>query len=183
MNATLYEIFKIFFIIGIQLLGGGYVIVPLLQKYIVEDRKWLTGEELIDYYAMSQCIPGIIAGNIAILSGYKARKIPGAIAAITGIVMPSFFSILLLAHVLMNIVDYPVIQNAFWGIRISVIILILITIKDMWKKSVNSKFTYFVFFFILVSLFILPVSPAIIIVFSAILALIHSKITGEKTNG
>lgn len=180
MKVKLFDIFKIFFIIGIQLLGGGYVIVPLLQKYIVEERKWLTEEELVDYFAMSQCIPGIIAGNIAIFSGYKARKFLGSIMAILGIVTPSFICIILLANLLTSVVSNPIVHNAFWGIRISVIILILVTIKDIWKKSVNSKFTYFMYFFILISLIILPVSPTVIIIVSALLAILHSKLEGRK---
>ena len=180
MNVKLFDIYKIFFIIGIQLLGGGYVIIPLLQKYIVEERKWLTEEELVDYFAMSQCIPGIIAGNIAICSGYKARKTLGALMAILGIVTPSFICIILLANLLTSVVNNPIVHNAFWGIRISVIILIFITIKDIWKKSVNSKFTYFMYFLILISLIILPVSPTVIIIVSALIALMHSKIEGTK---
>ena len=75
MNIKLFDIFKIFFIIGLQLLGGGYVIVPLLKKYLVDERKWLNEEELYDYFAMSQCIPGIIAVNISISCGYKLKKL------------------------------------------------------------------------------------------------------------
>ncbi len=177
---TLLEIYKIFCIIGFQLLGGGYVILPLLQKYIVEERKWITEEELIDYFAVSQCIPGIIAGNIAIFTGYKARKILGAIMAILGIVTPCFVCILTLANLLTTAVDNKYIQDAFWGIRISVIVLILITIKDMWKKSINSKFTYIMFFIILAGFIFLPISPSIIIVLSAITALLYSRINGGK---
>ena len=180
IQTSLFEIFKIFFVIGIQLLGGGYVIVPLLQKYLVEERKWLTEEELIDYYAMSQCIPGIIAGNISVFAGYKAKKILGAIAAILGIVTPSFVCILLLANILTTLVDNKYIADAFWGIRISVIVLVLITIKDIWKKSVNSKFTYTLFFIILLSFLFLPVSPTIIIILAAITALIYNQIKGAQ---
>ena len=178
---TLFEIYKIFFLIGIQLLGGGYVILPLLQKYLVEERKWLTEEELIDYFAVSQCIPGIIAGNIAMFSGYKARKSFGALTAILGLITPSFFAIIILANILINFTDNIYVQKAFWGIRISVIVLILITVKEMWSKSVNSKFTYILFFIILLLLILLPVSPAIIIIISALTALLYSKI-GEKKN-
>ena len=175
---SLLEIYKIFFIIGFQLLGGGYVILPLLQKYIVDERKWITEEELIDYFAVSQCIPGIIAGNIAIFTGYKARKLLGSIMAILGIVTPCFICILTLANLLTTAVDNKYVQDAFWGIRISVIILILVTIKDMWKKSVNSKFTYILFFAILAAFIFLPVSPTIIIILSAITALIYARIKG-----
>lgn len=180
-KVSLFEIFKIFFLIGIQLLGGGYVIVPLLKKYIVDERNWIREEELIDYYAMSQCIPGIIAGNISVFTGYKVRKILGAISAILGIITPSFLCIILLANILNTIVDNSIVHNAFWGIRISVIILVLITIKDIWKKSVYSKYTYLLFSLILICLLILPISPTIVIIFSAILGYIHYK-RGVKNN-
>lgn len=179
-KASLLEIFKIFFLIGLQLLGGGYVIVPLLKKHIVEERNWLTEEELVDFYAMSQCIPGIIAGNIATCAGYKTRKFWGALMAIAGIVAPSFIIIIALANILSGIIEYKVVQDAFWGIRVSVVILILLTIKDLWAKSVNSKFTYTLFSIILICLLMLPISPTIIIILSAFIALIYGKIRDKQ---
>ena len=179
-KVSLFEIFKIFFLIGIQLLGGGYVILPLLKKYIVEERNWLTEEELVDFFALSQCIPGIIAGNISMFAGYKARKSLGAIAAILGIITPSFISIIILANILVSVLDNEVIQDAFWGIRIAVVILIIMTIRDMWVKSVNSKFTYLLFAFILLLLLLLPISPTIIIILSALISLIYGKVRGSN---
>ena len=140
MQVSLFEIFRIFFIIGIQLLGGGYVIVPLLKKYIVDERQWMSDEELVDFFAMSQCIPGIIAGNIATCAGYRANGILGAIAALMGIIVPCFIFIIILAGLLTSVTDYPIVQSAFKGIRVSVVILVLVTIKDLWAKSVNSIF-------------------------------------------
>lgn len=182
MNATLFEIFIVFFKIGIQLLGGGYVIIPLLKKYIVEERHWLSEEELVDYFAMSQCIPGIIAGNISICSGYKARGILGALMAILGIIMPSFLCILILANILTGIVNYNIVQNAFWGIKISVIILIFVTIKDIWAKSVNSIFTYILFFTVLIAFLTLQISPVFIIIASAVAAFIFYGLYGKKND-
>lgn len=179
-KVSLFEIFKIFFLIGIQLLGGGYVILPLLKRYIVEERNWLSEEELVDFFALSQCIPGIIAGNISMFAGYKVRKSLGAIAAILGIITPSFFSIIILANILVNVLDNEIIQDAFWGIRIAVVILIIMTIRDMWTKSVNSKFTYLLFVFILLLLILLPISPTIIIILSALISLIYGKIRGSN---
>ena len=172
---SLWGIFKIFFIIGLQLLGGGYVIVPLLKKYIVDERNWMTDEELVDFYAMSQCVPGIIAGNISVCCGYKIRGILGAVSAIAGIITPAFLFILILANILTKIVDYPVVQNAFAGIRVSVVILILVTIKDLWAKSVNSVYTYTMFFLILAAILFLPVSPTLIIIISGLIAILYGK--------
>ena len=180
MNTSLFEIFKIFFIIGIQLLGGGYVIVPLLKKYIVDERGWMSEEELVDFFAMSQCIPGIIAGNIAVCAGYKARGILGAVCALAGIIVPCFIFIIVLANILTEIIDYPIIQNAFKGIRVAVVVLIIVTIKELWEKSVNNIFAYLLFVLIIFSLFFLPVSPTIIIISAGILGFLFGKIKGEK---
>lgn len=177
---TLTEIFNIFALIGVQLLGGGYVIVPLLKKYIVDERNWMSEDELVSFYAMSQCIPGIIAGNIAVCAGYKARRTLGAIAALAGIIFPPFIAIILLANILKDAVNYPIVQEAFWGIRISVIILIIVTIKDLWKKSVNSLFSYTLFFAVTLILLLLPISPAIIIILSALAALLLDYIKRRK---
>ncbi len=179
-KTSLWEIFKIFFIIGIQLLGGGYVIVPLLKKYIVDERQWLEEQELVNFYAMSQCIPGIIACNIATAAGYKTRGFLGALMAILGIIVPAFLIIVSLANILTTVTDNEIIQNAFFGIRIAVIVLVLMTVKDLWKKSVNSKFSYTMFFLILLCLLTLPVSPTIVIISAAVIALIFGKVKGEK---
>lgn len=179
-KVSLWEIYRIFFIIGTQLLGGGYVILPLLQKYIVKERSWISEEELIDYFAISQCIPGIIAGNISMFTGYKMRKTLGATSAILGIITPSFIAIILLANILTVVVENNAVQNAFWGIRVSVIILIFMTIKEMWTKSVNSKFTYTLFFMLFILLLLTDISPAIIIVSSAIISLTYFKIRSRN---
>lgn len=179
-KTSLWEIFKIFFIIGIQLLGGGYVIVPLLKKYIVDERQWLEEEELVNFYAMSQCIPGIIACNIATCAGYKTRGVSGALMALLGIITPAFFIIVALANILTSLTDNEIVKNAFFGIRIAVIVLVLMTIKDLWAKSVNSPFSYVMFFIILISFLTLPVSPTIVIIISAIISLLYGKIIGGK---
>lgn len=179
-KAGLFEIFIIFLKIGMQLLGGGYVIVPLLKKYIVEQKSWLTEEELVDYFAMSQCIPGIIACNITILAGRRAAGIPGAIVAAMGIILPPFFAILILANMLKEIIHYEIIQNMFWGIRISVIVMIILTVRDIWKSSINSVFTAGFFVTVLFTFLFLSVSPALIIILSGVVAIIYSAIKRRK---
>ncbi len=180
MNISLFEIYKIFVLIGLQLLGGGYVVLPLLQKYIVQDRKWITEEELIDYFALSQCLPGIIAGNISIFTGYKIRKTKGALIAVLGITTPSFLIILLLVNLINGIANYEIIQNMFWGIRISVIVLVILSVKEMWEKSVNSLFSYILFGLILFAILFLPVSPTILIVSSTIISYVYFSIKERK---
>lgn len=180
MNTSLFEIFKVFFLIGIQLLGGGYVIVPLMKKYIVDEHKWMSEEELVDFFAMSQCIPGIIAANIATCAGYKIKKLSGAIAALMGIVVPAFIIILLFALLLSGIAEYKIVQDMFKGIRISVVVLIILTVKDLWKNSVNSVFSYVLYFIILAILLICSISPTIIIILAGVISVIYGKIKGVK---
>ena len=179
-KTSLLEIFKIFFIIGLQLLGGGYVIVPLLKKYIVDERQWLTEEELVNFYAMSQCIPGIIACNIATAAGYKSRGSSGALMALLGIVAPAFFIIFALANILTTIIGNEIVNNALWGIRIAVIVLVFLTVKDIWKNCVNSVFTYTMFSLILICFLMLTVSPTIVIILSALIAFLFGRVKGEK---
>ncbi|MDO5438199.1 MAG: chromate transporter, partial [bacterium] len=140
---SLFEIFKIYFLIGIQLIGGGYVILPLLKKYLVEERNWMKEEELIDYLALSQCLPGIIALNISIFSGYELRKIKGAIDSVLGLLLPSFVIIILVANFVFNVADNKYVQDAFFGIRLSIIVLIFFMVYDIFKKSVRTNFSVF----------------------------------------
>ena len=105
MEKTLYQIFKTFFKVGTLLLGGGYVILPLLQSELVDKKNWISDDELCEYYALSQSIPGIIAANTAIFTGYRLRGTLGAITATLGIVTPAFISIILVARILEEIIN------------------------------------------------------------------------------
>ncbi len=174
MKISLFEIFKIYFIVGLQLIGGGYVILPLLKKYLVEDKKWVKEEELIDWLSLSQCLPGIIALNISIFSGYNLRKLKGAIAAIFGLLLPSFLIILLIATFISNFQDNKFIQDAFFGIRLSIIVLSFSMIYDIYKKAVLSKFANFLFLLILILILSTNLSPTILVIVSILIALIKN---------
>lgn len=91
MEKTFWNIYKTFFKVGTLLLGGGYVILPLLQSELIEKRNWIDNEELCEFYALSQSIPGLIAANVSIFVGYKLKRTYGALAAISGMVTPAFF--------------------------------------------------------------------------------------------
>ena len=156
-------------------MGGGYVILPLLQSELVEKKKWINSDELCEYYALAQSIPGIIAANTSIFVGYKLKKQLGAIAAILGIITPAFLSIIVLASLLREIVQYNFIQSIFWGVGIGVIILLFLAVKEMWAKSITDRFTCVVFLaaFILSANF--KISPAIIIVLAIISGIIYKE--------
>ena len=169
------NVFKVFVKIGAILLGGGYVIIPIMKTELLEKRNWLTEDELCDYYCVSQCLPGIIAVNMSILVGYKLLKIKGALAALLGMSFSPFISIVIVANLLENIMKIPFMEGIFWGVNLSVIVLIYLTLKEMWKKSIVDFFTVFWFLFILI-LAVLKVSPVILILGSIALGFIIQKV-------
>jgi chromate transporter len=145
MEKNCYTIFKTFFKVGTLLLGGGYVILPLLTSELVEKKNWITSDELCEFYAIGASLPGIIAANTAIFTGRKLLGTKGAVAATVGMVLPAFLAIVLLATMLSEIINLPTTQHIFWGVGIGVIVLLFLAVKEMWKKSVNDKFSLTVY--------------------------------------
>lgn len=179
MEKNLYNIYKTFFKIGMLLLGGGYVILPLLQSELVEKRSWITGDEVAEYYALSQSIPGLIAANISIFTGYKLQGISGALAAIGGVITPAFLAIVVLARVLEEIIKYDFVQGIFWGVGIGVLVLIYLAVKEIWHKSVSDQYTFAIFFIVFLLSLCFKISPAWLVI-SAVLAGIILQVLKDK---
>ena len=171
MEKSFFSIFKVFFKIGFLLLGGGYVILPLLQYELSEKRNWISSDELCEYYAISSSLPGIIAVNTAIFTGRKLLGSKGAVASILGITMPAFLIIILLASILNEIVQYKSIQNIFWGIGIGVIVLLFLAVKEMWNKCVTDKYSTIIYIICLLLALSGKISPAFIITITLLTSL------------
>ena len=169
----LLDLFCAFFRIGLFTFGGGYAMLPLLQREIVEKKHWATEEELLDYLAVGQCTPGIIAVNTATFVGFKEKKLSGAIFATLGVVSPSLVIITVIAALLSNFAHIAAVQNAFAGIRVAVCVLILNSIVKLWKKSVVDKLTLGVFIAVFLgSVLLSHVSPVVFIVAAAVLGIV-----------
>ena len=169
----LLDLFCAFFRIGLFTFGGGYAMLPLLQREIVEKKHWATEEELLDYFAVGQCTPGIIAVNTATFVGFKEKKLSGAIFATLGVVSPSLVIITVIAALLSNFAHIAAVQNAFAGIRVAVCVLILNSIVKLWKKSVVDKLTLGVFIAVFLGSALLShVSPVVFIVAAAVLGIV-----------
>lgn len=179
MKVNFINIFITFLKIGAILLGGGYVIIPIMQSELVEKRNWLNEQELCDYYCVSQCLPGIIAVNMSILVGYKLLKTKGVLASILGMSFSPFIIIILIANILNKISNIPFIDGIFWGVNLSVIVLIYLALKEMWQKSIVDLFSSIWFALILI-LTVLKVSPVILIISSILVGAILHLIKGEK---
>lgn len=163
----LAEIFWAFARVGALTLGGGYAMLPLLQREIVEKRGWATEEELMDWFAIGQCTPGVIAVNSATFAGRKARGIPGAIAATLGMIAPSLVIITVIAAVLQNFAELPAVQNAFAGVRVCVCIMIVNAVIKLLKKAVVDVPTLCIYLAVFAAGVLTKLSPTCFVVLAA----------------
>ncbi len=131
----LLSLYLTFLKIGLFNFGGGYAMLPMIQREIVNKHHWATDDEVVDYFAVGQCTPGAIAVNVATFIGYKKKGIIGGIVATLGLVTPAFFIIFLIATLLTNFADNAYVSHALAGIRIMVFVLVLSAIIKLAKKS------------------------------------------------
>ena len=156
---SLFKLFLIYVKIGAILLGGGYVILPIMTNEFVDKRNLVSHDDLIDYFALAQSLPGIIAANMSMFIGYKLRGKWGALVAMIGVTFIPFWTIVLLASVLGALTQNSYVVGALWGVGISVIALIMLTVREMWNKSTKNIFFYTILFLTLISLLIFKLSP------------------------
>jgi len=175
----LADLFLTFAKVGVMTFGGGYAMLPILQREVVENKHWATEEELVDYFAIGQCTPGVIAVNTATFVGQKLRGIVGGIVATLGVVFPSLVIISLLAGVISAFSHLQWVQHAFGGIRICVCILICNAVVKLYKKAVVDKLTLAVFLLVTLGSYFLPVSPVIFVLLTALIG-IAAKNWGVK---
>lgn len=166
------KIFVSFFKIGAMTFGGGYAMLPFIQKEIVEKNGWATNEEVMDYYAIGQCTPGIIAVNTATFIGYFHRGLTGAVSAALGVISPSIIIITVIAAFIQQYSDAPVVQYAFSGITAAVAVIILNAVIKLWKSGVKNVFGVIIFALALIAEVILNIPTVAIIITAVIIGII-----------
>ena len=177
------QLFKLFFTfakVGAMTFGGGYAMLPILQREIVDNNNWATEEELMDYFAIGQCTPGVIAVNTATFIGQKQKGILGGIATTLGVVFPSLIIISLLAGVIEAFSHIQWVQHAFGGIRVCVCVLILNAVVKLLKKAIVDIPTGIIFALVAAGSFFLPVSPVIFVLLAAVTGITLKSIGGKK---
>lgn len=157
--ASLLELFGIFAFIGGTTFGGGYAMLPILRREIVEKRGWATDDELMDYYAIGQCTPGIIAVNTATFIGGKQFGILGGVIATLGVVAPSVVIITIISLFLQNFAELAIVRHAFNGIRAAVVVLILDAVLKLGKKSVKGYVGWIIFLLVMLLSMFTSLSP------------------------
>ena len=166
MNQLL-DLFLTFARIGGLTFGGGYAMLPILQREVVEKRHWATEEELMDYYAIGQCTPGIIAVNTATFVGQGLAGSIGGIVATLGVVFPSLIIITALAGVINSFSHLAWVQHAFAGIRVCVCVLIFNAVVKLWKKAVVDKPTLVICLLVILGSTLTEFSPIVFVILAA----------------
>lgn len=176
----LWVLFWVFAKIGVMTFGGGYAMLPMMQRELVENRGWITDEELLDYFAIAQCTPGVIAVNTATFVGQKRRGVAGGIIATLGVIFPSLVIICALAGLINRFDNLAVVQNAFAGIRACVCVLIFNAICKLWKGSVKNLLGFIIFLTVAVASYFLDISPAVFVLIAAIIGAVPEFIRTRK---
>jgi len=179
MNIYL-DLFLSFAKVGVLTFGGGYAMLPILQREVAENKKWATEEELMDYYAIGQCTPGVIAVNTATFIGRKVKGLAGSILATLGVVFPSLVIIIAIAAFVNNFADSPIVQNAFAGIRACVCVLILNAVVKLWKKAIVDKPTLLVFAIVFILSVFTNLSPVVYVILAAAAGIILKSLEAKK---
>ena len=174
-----WEIFIIFSKIGAFTFGGGYAMLPILKKEIVEKNKWVHDSEVMDFFAIAQSLPGVIAVNVSMLIGHNYKGKTGFFAATLGVITPSILIILIIAMFLQNFMDYKIVAHAFAGITVAVVALIMNAAYNMFRSNVKNKMGLFIFLSSTIALQFFSVSPTLPIVFGAICGILFRKGKGE----
>lgn len=177
---NLWPLFATFFRIGAFTFGGGYAMIPLIQKEMVENKKWISDEDILEIVAIAESTPGPIAINTATFVGYRVGGFWGALCATMGVVIPSFLVISVIAFFLRQFQDYKGVQYAFWGIRAGVLALILKALWSMYKSAPKGWVSYVIMAaaFILVAIF--DVNILFVIIGCALFGLITSTIAARR---
>lgn len=176
----LFDLFWTFCKIGALTFGGGYAMLPIIQREIVENKKWSTEKEILDYYAVGQCTPGVIAVNTATFIGFKIRGIIGGIVATIGVIFPSLIIILIIASFLQNFADMAIVQSAFAGIRVAVVALIITTVIKLLKSSVKDYLGIIIAIITFIISVFLGLSPVYVVVAAGLTGLISKTLGGKK---
>ena len=172
----LWDLFFTFFRIGGLTFGGGYAMLPMLQNELVEKRKWTTEEELLDYYAVGQCTPGVIAVNTATFIGQKIKGFWGAVFATAGVVFPSLIIISIIAGFIQNFSHLEWVQHAFAGIRVAVAVLVVNAVLKLWKSGIKDILGIIIFIVTLVVSAVFSLSPVFVVIAAILVGILAGQV-------
>lgn len=177
----LWTLFITFAKVGVMTFGGGYAMLPILQREVVEKMGWVSDEELTDYFAVGQCTPGIIAVNTATFVGQKQKGIAGGIVATLGVVFPSLIIITMLAGVINRFSHLAWVRHAFAGIRACVCVLILNAVIKLGKSAIKDCWGVALFLVVLALSLWTKLSPVLLVLGAAVAGILLQTLRGRKS--
>lgn len=173
---VLVDLFVSWFKMGLFTFGGGYAMLPMIQREVIEKHKWASEDEIMNYYAIGQCTPGIIAVNTATFVGYSVSGIKGAIVSTLGVISPSIIIITLIANLISNFSEIVIVQRALSGIKVGVSALMIIAIYKLFKSNVKDLFSIIILFVTLGMLYFKTLSNVLLVCISGIIGVIYFSI-------
>lgn len=176
----LLDLFITFMKIGGFTFGGGYAMLPMLQREVVENKKWATEEQLMDYYAIGQCTPGVIAINTATFIGHQVAGVTGAIFATIGVIFPSWIIITIIALFIKNFAQYEIVQHALAGITCCVLALVLDAVIKLGKKSIKGVFAVVVCVIVFALALFTDISAFILVIAAGFAGFVLTPILEKK---
>lgn len=177
----LWRLFVSFFKIGLFTFGGGYAMLPMLQKEVVDKHKWATEEEVLDYYAIAQCTPGVIAVNTATFVGTSQKGAVGGAVATFAVIAPALIIITIISTLLQNFAQYTVVQHALAGVRVAVAALVVSSVIKLYKKGVKGALSNGIFAASLLLVVIFGISPIIVVAVALLLGIIVTMREAKKS--
>lgn len=160
----LLDLFTAWFRMGLFTFGGGYAMLPMIQREVIEKHHWATEEEVMDYYAIGQCTPGVIAVNTATFIGYRIHGVAGGIIATLGVVSPSLIIISLISALISNFSDLPVVRHALAGISVAVCVLMFVSIEKLIKRGLKDVPGWIIFAAAFVLAYFTKISTVLLVI-------------------
>lgn len=180
MQVKYCDIFWSFFKVGTFTIGGGYAMIPLMQREMVDRHRWLTDEEFLDWVAVSQAMPGVFAVNMAATVGNRLRGLKGSIVAIVGNIMMPILFILLLAIFFQSLRGNVIVERIFLGLRPAVVALIAAPVFNMAKSAHLSWSNCWIPVVCALAVYLLGVSPVLVILIAALGGYLYSKLPTNR---
>jgi len=172
---NMLELFISFAKIGIMTFGGGLAMLPMFERELIDKKRWITKETLMDYYAISQCTPGVIAVNVATFVGKKEKGFWGALVATIGVVFPSIVIITILAMFFTNFSSIELVKHAFAGARVGVCVLVLNAVIKLGKSCLKNTVAIVLYIVISIVSIVWGISPIILVWIGASVGLLFMK--------
>ena len=180
IKSKVFSLFTTFLKIGTFTFGGGYAMIPLIQKEVVEEKEWITNDDILDVIAIAESTPGPIAINAATFVGYKICGFFGALFATLGVVIPSFFIIVVVSLMLRQFQELEAVQFAFHGVRAGVLALIIKAFTSMYKQAPKNLLSYIIIISALVAVTLFEVNILLIIILCCLVGILSDLVAKKK---